>query len=54
MWLESGDLRIMSRTEEFTHHQKGRFSLTGWAGTGSLSGMLLQPVSIGVVTVNFD
>jgi hypothetical protein len=54
VWLKSGDLKIMSRMDEFTDHKKGRFSSTGWAGTGSLGGMSLQPVSIGVVTVNFD
>jgi hypothetical protein len=42
MWLKSCDLTIMSRMEEFTDHKQGRFSLTGWAGTGSLSGMFLH------------
>jgi hypothetical protein len=44
----------MSRKEEFAYHKKGWFSLTGWAGAGSLHGMLLQPVSICVYKVNFD
>jgi hypothetical protein len=44
----------MSRMDEFIDHKQGRFSLTGWAKPGSLTGMLLQPVSICVVTVNFD
>jgi hypothetical protein len=44
----------MLRIEAFIDHTKGQFSLTGLAGTGSLNGMLLQPVSIGVFTVSFD
>ena len=35
----------MSRMEEFGDRKKGRFALTGWAGTGSLKGLLLQRVS---------
>jgi hypothetical protein len=55
VWLKAGDPKTMSRMDESIDHQKGRFSLTGWAKSGSLPGMLfLQPVSIGVFTVNFD
>jgi hypothetical protein len=43
----------MWRMEEFGNHMKGRFALTGWAGTGSLNGLLLQPESLCVFTVIF-
>jgi hypothetical protein len=35
-------------------HDIGRFSLTGWAGLRSLSGLLLRPVSLCVFTANID
>jgi hypothetical protein len=54
MRLKSGDLNNMSRMDEFADHKRGHFSLTGWARTGSLDGMLLQTVSVCVVTVNLD
>jgi hypothetical protein len=54
MWLESGDLNNMSRMDEFADHNRGHFSLTGWAETGSLGGMLLQPVPLCIGEVILD
>jgi hypothetical protein len=54
MWFKPGDLKNMSRMEELSDHTKGRFSVTGCAGTRRLMGMLLQPVPFCVFIVNFD
>jgi hypothetical protein len=54
MRLKPGDLKNMSRMEEFSDYKKGRFSVTGCAGTRSLRGMLLQPGSFCVFIINFD
>ena len=43
----------MSRIEEFSDHNNGESLMTGWAGTDSLCGMLLQPKSSGVFDVKF-
>jgi hypothetical protein len=43
----------MSWIEEFGSFSNGWFSLTGWAGAGSLRGMLLRPASVCVIDVQF-